>query len=30
MHAAVALHMLERTGPSAEVDSVRTLMARLE
>jgi len=30
MHAAVALHILERTGPSTEVDNVRTLMARLE
>jgi hypothetical protein len=30
MHAGVALHILERTGPSTEVDNVRTLMARLE
>ena len=29
-HAAVALHILERSGPSTEVDNVRTLMARLE
>jgi len=30
MHAAVALHIFERAGPPTEVDSVRTLMARLE
>jgi tetratricopeptide (TPR) repeat protein len=30
MHAAVALDILERTGPSTEVDDVRTLMARLK
>lgn len=30
MHAAVALDILERTGPSTEVDNVRTLMARLK
>ena len=30
MQAAVALDILERTGPSTEVDNVRTLVARLE